>query len=720
MYLVECWIEHQVLSLDKVFTYTYDKPIIKGVRVVINFNHKEIIGFVENCIKLEESIQSYEEKVGYKIKPINRVLDEEALITNELHELGKWMANQTITSTISCFQTMLPSKVKPVSNSEKIIKVKFVKVIGDDTNLTKKQLEVYNYVKENKEVLQSELNKKYPGYCRTLIKLNKLEVFEVIKSGSLKQLEVSKDEFLPLNNTQSLAMEKIINSNKKTILLHGVTGSGKTEVYLHLSRQVIETGKQVLILVPEISLTPQMVKRVKSRFNDDVAIYHSNLSSQEKYEQYRRVLKKEIKVVVGTRSAVFMPFCNLGLIIMDEEHDLSYKQDNNPSYHCRDIAIKRAESFDCKVLLGSATPSLESYARALKDVYELVELPTRVNDKLPSIQLVNINTSIRQNKSYIITNVLKEKIQDRLNKNEQTILLLNRRGFTTSLKCSNCNSVIMCNHCDLAMSYHHDIKMMKCHTCNATKPVFNVCPVCKATRSYSGFGFGTQRLEAEIRENFPEARILRMDSDTTSRKNSHERILEDFSNHKADILVGTQMISKGLDYPLVSLVGILNGDAGLSRNDYRSQELTFDLLVQASGRSGRSDINGEVIIQVYDEYNHVIQAALKQDYKSFFKSEMAYRKAGGYPPYNYLIALIFYGRNKDVVNDDAHLFLNKLVGDFKVLGPSELLKISDQYRTRIIMKGKSLDEMREVVRIAFNTSSLKSKLKIDINPLLLD
>ncbi len=719
MYLVECWIEHPVNKLDKTFTYIFEDRIITGVRVVVDFNNRELIGFVESCSEVKD-LFSLEIELGYKLKPIKKVLDTESLITKELHDLGKWMAKDTISPTIACFQTMLPNKVKPSSNNQKLVYVKMVKVNDNISDLTDKQRSAYNYLKVNGPMTLTMLNKSYPNMSKPLINKNVIDVYEVLKSGSLKLKEVKQEEFLKLTSYQEEAMKKIICSDKRTILLHGVTGSGKTEIYLQLARKIINDGKQVLFLVPEISLTPQMVKRVRSRFLDDVAIYHSNLSSQEKYEQYKRVLNNEVKVVVGTRSAVFMPFSNLGLIILDEEHDLSYKQDKSPSYHCRDIAIKRAENFNCKVLLGSATPSLDSYARALRNVYELVKLPTRINKSLPKINIVNIGKSIKKDNSYIITNVLKEKIQDRLNKKQQVILLLNRRGFSTSLRCSSCNHVIMCPHCDLAMSYHHDIKMMKCHTCNAILPVPNICPECNSRNSYFGYGYGTQKLEKEVRNLFPSARTIRMDSDTTSRKNSHEVIFDDFENGNADILLGTQMISKGLDYPNVTLVGILNGDAGLSRLDYRSQELTFDLLIQASGRSGRSKLEGEVVIQVFDENNHVIESVINQDYKGFFKSEMAFRKAGGYPPYNYLIALVFSGRKEDVVSNDAYSFLERLKGKYNILGPSDLLKISDQYRYRIILKGKDLEEMKNSIRNALESYVVKSSLRIDINPMILD
>ncbi|HCY07153.1 MAG TPA: primosomal protein N', partial [Erysipelotrichaceae bacterium] len=332
MYLIKCWIEHPVNKLDKTFDYMHNETIITGVRVIVDFNNRKLIGFVDSCEKIDNLIK-LEEDLGYKLKPIEKILDKESLITKELFKLGKWMAKDTLSPTIACYQTMLPNKIKPSSNKEKLVYIKMVKINDNKEKLTIKQQAAFDYVKENGPISLTDLNKAFPNMSRALIKKNVIDVYEVLKSGSLKLNEVEKEEFLDLTTYQKEAMDKIVNSDKQTILLHGITGSGKTEIYLHLAKKIIEEGKQVLFLVPEISLTPLMVKRVRSRFLDDVAIYHSNLSSQEKYEQYRTVLKNKVKVVVGTRSAIFMPFSNLGLIILDEEHDLSYKQENTPIYH---------------------------------------------------------------------------------------------------------------------------------------------------------------------------------------------------------------------------------------------------------------------------------------------------------------------------------------------------------------------------------------------------
>ncbi|MEG1461707.1 MAG: primosomal protein N', partial [Anaerorhabdus sp.] len=401
----------------------------------------------------------------------------------------------------------------------------------------------------------------------------------------------------------------------------------------------------------------------------------------------------------------------------------SYKQDNTPQYHCRDIAIHRAEYFGCKVLLGSATPSLDSYARALRGVYDLVELKQRINETLPTIHCVNLKDAIKKGQSYIVSDRLKERISNCLQYGKQAILLLNRRGYNTSLRCNACGEVLYCPHCDVALSYHASDRSLKCHTCGTTIRQVSECPKCHSHSGFSAFGFGTQKLEEEILKLYPHARVLRMDADTTSKKNSHETYLEAFANKQADILIGTQMIAKGLDYPDVTLVGVLNADAGLNRIDYRSTEVTFDLIVQASGRSGRSEHQGEVILQVFDDNHYTIQTAIRQDYVSFFNQEMQFRKAGGYPPYTYMIAILVQDRDNDKVKKWARKIKQNLQGDFKILGPSELLKMKDLYRMRLLLKGRNSQELKaEVSRVVKECVKERGcpTIKVDVNPMILD
>lgn len=720
MYIISVWIEHPIRTLDQTYSYLSTIEIKQGCRVSVSFGKKQLTGFTEDCCYTDESEEQINERLGMKLKYIDSIIDEEPLINEELHDLSLWMKETTLSTTISCFQAMLPSVIKPKGKLKNISSERWVKLSDIETNLTPKQLQVFQYVQEKGEVKYSELRQKFKTIPHALIEKGVLIQFEKEKSGEMISSEIMKQPYA-LKENQLKAIKDIEESNDPIYLIHGVTGSGKTEVYLQLANHQIQQGRQVLILVPEIALTPQMIERVSSRFTNSLAIYHSGLNPQQKYEQWKLVRSGEAKIVVGTRSAVFLPFENLGLIIMDEEHDASYKQDIQPSYHARDIAIQRGKYHHCKVILGSATPSLDSYARALRNVYHLINMKERVNETLPNISIIEMNQAIRNGESFILSNALKEKMNEQLSLNKQIILLLNRRGFHTQLRCKACNDVIRCPHCDLAMSYHRQIKKMKCHTCGTELYVPKICPHCGSREGFTTFGYGTERLEQEVKEMFPSHKVLRMDADTTTRKDSHARILKAFGNHEADILLGTQMIAKGLDFHDVTLVGILNGDEGLNRTDFRSAEMTFDLLMQASGRSGRSQSNGEVLIQVYDQNQFVIQCVKQQDYIRFFENEMRFRKAGQYPPYTYLISIVVSGINQSKVDSTSLQIKNGLSGNFKVIGIVSLLKIKDRYRNRLILKGKNLEEMCHALKELLKDPQLDlNAIKIDVNPMTLD
>ena len=720
MYIISVWIEHPIRTLDQTYSYLSTIEIKQGCRVSVSFGRKQLTGFTEDCIYTNENEEQINERLGIKLKYIDSVIDEEPLINEELHDLALWMKETTLSTTISCFQAMLPSVIKPKGKLKNVSSERWVKLSDIETNLTPKQLQVFQYVQEKREVKYSELRQMFKTIPHTLIEKGVLIQFEKEKSGEMISSEIMKQPYA-LKENQLKAIKDIEESNDPIYLIHGVTGSGKTEVYLQLANHQIQQGRQVLILVPEIALTPQMIERVSSRFTNSLAIYHSGLNPQQKYEQWKLVRSGEAKIVVGTRSAVFLPFQDLGLIVIDEEHDASYKQDIQPSYHARDIAIQRGKYHQCKVILGSATPSLDSYARALRNVYHLINMKERVNETLPNISIIEMNQAIRNGESFILSNALKEKMNEQLSLNKQIILLLNRRGFHTQLRCKTCNEVIRCPHCDLAMSYHRQIKKMKCHTCGTELYVPKICPHCGSRVGFTTFGYGTERLEQEVKEIFPDQKVLRMDADTTTRKDSHARILKAFGNHEADILLGTQMIAKGLDFPDVTLVGILNGDEGLNRTDFRSAEMTFDLLMQASGRSGRSQSNGEVLIQVYDQNQFVIQCVKQQDYIRFFENEMRFRKAGQYPPYTYLISIVVSGINQSKVDSTSLQIKNGLSGNFKVIGIVSLLKIKDRYRNRLILKGKNLEEMRHALKELLKDPQLDlNAIKIDVNPITLD
>ena len=720
MEIVKCWIEHPIRSLDQTFEYASDVPVKQGCRVSIPFNNRNLIGFVESCHTMDETPEEYEKRNGFALKKIDAVLDQEPLMTQELHDLAFYMKEITLSTTISCFQAMLPSVIKPSSNHKKAVMERWVKVSQEQCSLTPKQLEAYLFVKEAKQLPYSTLRKKYPNIARVLIEKKALVSFTKEKTAPSEALSITPSPY-PLNKEQKAVIHEICSSDDMVFLLKGVTGSGKTEVYLQLAQKQLEEGRQVLFLVPEIGLTPMMIERVRKRFGSYLAVYHSGLNAQEKYEQYRLVKEGKAGIVVGTRSAVFLPFENLGLIIMDEEHDGSYKQDKEPAYHTRDIAMFRCSYHHAKLVMGSATPSLDSYARALRQVYHLVTLNHRVNDTLPDIHVVNMKEAMEAGQNEMICDELRDGIRLRLEKKEQVILLLNRRGFYSLLKCRKCQEVLKCPHCDLAMSYHKDGRIMKCHTCGYQMKVPRICPSCNSTQGFTTYGFGTQKLQDQVQLMFPSARIIRMDADTTGRKNAHHDLLQAFGNKEADILIGTQMIAKGLDYPGVTLVGIVNGDEGVNRTDYRSCEVTFDLLMQAAGRSGRSENRGEVILQVNDPMHYAVTCAAANDYDTFFKTEMAYRHAIMAPPYTYLISITISSYSQKRCSELALQMQKEINGNFRTGGVIELLRKKDLYRNRILLKGKNLDEMRQAVKAWLLAQKNKPEgVRIDVNPLVLD
>jgi len=725
MKLAQIWIEHASLKLNQTYTYLCEDDRLKrGMRVFVNFNGRRLVGFVESVENVCEDICSLSARLGFNVKKIESILDQESLLTDELHELALWMAEETISPVISCFQAMLPNKIKPSSSHQKIKMERWVRSKEvKDVKLTVKQKEAFEALKTQHEMRLQQWRENYKSVSKKLEEMNLVEQFEKEAVYHKEQNLILKND-LQLTSEQKRAKLEIEQCTQQVVLLHGVTGSGKTEIYLQMAREVIESGRQVLILVPEISLTPQMVKRVKERFGSEVAIYHSGLNHQEKYEQYQLIRHHQVSVVVGTRSAVFMPFTDLGLIVMDEEHDQSYKQDSMPQYHCRDVCLKRAQYHKCKVILGSATPSLDSYARAVKKVYGLVTLSERINHSLPKVTCVSTKEAMKKGQSYMITDVLKEKIIERWSKKEQVILLLNRRGYSPVMKCADCGEVLMCPHCDVALSYHKEDHCLKCHVCGTIQPVFRHCPACHSSH-WMPMGFGTQKLEEEVHHMFPGIKTLRMDADTTSYKNAHQKLLDAFGRKEADVLIGTQMIAKGLDFPDVTLVGVVNADAGLNHTDFRSVETTFHLIVQASGRSGRSEKQGEVILQAFDPSHYVLKTGAANDYLSFFQKEMEYRRLSSNPPYTYLISVVLSDANQQHLVSESQRFAQWLrsSSEFKVLGPSELYRIQDRYRMRVLIKGKNLTQLKDAVHYAValhRKHQLRSGLSVDVNPLRLD
>lgn len=510
--------------------------------------------------------------------------------------------------------------------------------------------------------------------------------------------EVSRTHALQLTSEQQVALQAITTAIDQqiaqTFLLHGVTGSGKTEVYLQAIQKVLEEGKEAIMLVPEISLTPQMTERFRSRFGEMVAVMHSGLSVGEKYDEWRKIQQGKVKVVVGARSAIFAPFTNIGLIILDEEHESTYKQEDSPRYHARDVAIWRSEFYNCPIILGSATPALESFARAKKGVYKLLSLKHRaLHQALPTVFIADMREELRQGNRSMFSQSLIEAIRLRLEKKEQMVLFLNRRGYSSFVLCRDCGTVVQCPNCDISLTYHRTTEKLKCHYCGYEEHVPQICPQCQSDH-IRYFGTGTQKVEEELYKLFPEARVLRMDVDTTKHKGAHEEILETFGAGHADILLGTQMIAKGLDFPNITLVGVLSADTSLHLPDYRAAERTFQLLTQVSGRAGRHDKLGEVIIQTYTPEHYAIELAKTQEYEPFYEREMFLRRRSNYPPY-YFVALIQLSHEDVMMAAEyagrvADWLRGNLSNQVAIIGPTtaSIARLQNRYRYQCLIKYK--------------------------------
>lgn len=705
----------EIKGIDKTFTYAVpvnlEKDIKIGMKVTVPFGNRKLEGFVLACEN---------KKVDYELKDIISLSD--VVLSEELISLAKYMSRKTLATLASSLSTMLPKAIK-ASYKTNISKkyITYLKLNKENLNLvnTNKQQEIIDLFKEDL-VLKSDAAKISISALKTLISKNILieEEKEVFRYNSIDKVE---DKKVILTKEQENAYQTIKNSLSlfKPFLIHGVTGSGKTEVYMHLIKDVLESGKNVIVLVPEISLTPQVVNLFKARFSN-IAVLHSKLSDGERYDEYRKINEGLVNIVVGARSAIFAPFKNIGLIIIDEEHTDTYKQENTPRYHAIDMALHRAKYNNCPLVLGSATPSIESYTRALLGTYTLINMPTRVNKNLPKVFLVDMRDEYKKG-NRVFSSLLTDELNETIKNGKQAIILLNRRGFNTILTCNSCGYVSKCPKCDIPLTYHKKNNVLRCHYCGYATSKMIKCPNCKS-EDITYTGMGTEKLEELIKENFIGAKVLRMDVDTTSLKGAHERIISSFRKGEANILLGTQMISKGLDFPNVTLVGVINGDASLNIPDFRASERTFDLLSQVSGRAGRSNDLGKVIIQGFNITHYSILKAKDNDYKGFYDEEIKIRKKLGYPPFNNLCLikisstdynLLISESNK--VNTYLHDNINELV-----LGPSfsPMPKFNGKYYMQIIIKYKKTENIMEALKYLKKIyKNEKVKIEIDVNPL---
>ena len=718
MMVADILVELKTKKMDQTFTYLIPdelKELIKvGIRVLVPFGHQQLEGFV---LKIYPK-----EAVDYPLKPITSLVDQEPILNEEL---WAYIAKKTLSNLISCYQAMLPSALKAKQGFLVNKKYEIYLELNKDTDYqptSDKQKAVVAFLKAGRQ-LKKSVDLISPSAINTLIK--KGVIFEVKEEVyRLNDEDVKELSSLVLNEEQNSVIDKVlINLNTfSPYLLYGVTGSGKTEVYMQVITRVLSMGKEVIVLVPEISLTPQLVENFKKRFGHAIAIIHSRLSEGEKYDEWRKIERKEVAIVIGARSAIFAPFTNLGLIIIDEEHSQTYKQENNPRYNTIDLALWRAKRHQIPLILGSATPSIESYTRAKTGAYQLLVMENRVNRQFPQVFLIDMKEEIRHNHK-ILSRLLVDKINDRLLKKEQIILLLNRRGYSTVITCHNCGYTDKCPNCDIPLTYHKTSSMMRCHYCGYGSQRLEICPSCKSV-DINEFGMGTQRLEEFMHQTFPSSRLVRMDIDTTSKKGGHEQIITAFRRHEFDILIGTQMISKGLDFPNVTLVGVLNGDATLNIPDFRSAERTFQLLNQVAGRAGRGDLTGEVIIQSYNIDHYSILKASTHDYVGFYQEELKIRQMLKYPPYYNLCLIKMLGKDYDEVVSEAKKIATylkeELSSDNIILGPSSanMPRINNVFFLQIIIKFKKTDSIVKALTFIndrYRTNN-KVSIEIDLNP----
>ena len=713
-------IDQDAKALDREFVYVIpdDLPVSLGERVVVPFGGRVLEGFVVDIT----------DKTDYdisKIKAIIRTVDGFAVIKKEMLSLMHYMADNLHLKLASILRLFLPSEMR--TGKVKELKVRYVKLKSDDVILPKnarKQAEILEFLKNNKLAKFSDISAEF-GYAplSALVKKGDVEVFfeEKKRAVDYDKITLKKRELTPL---QQRAVDTI--KENKTYLLHGVTGSGKTEVYMNLIERELEKGKTALMLVPEISLTPQVLANFKARFGEEVALIHSGLSAGERFDEWRRIFFGEARVVVGARSAIFSPIENLGIIIIDEEHEQSYISESNPRYDTHEIAEFRRKYNDCILVLGSATPSIDSYLKALEGEYQLVEMPVRVNGlEMPKIVIVDMLNELRHGNSEIFSIPLIAELGNVVEKKKQAMIFINRRGFSSFQRCRECGYVAKCKDCDVSLVYHRYENKLKCHYCGKRYRALDICPSCGSHNIKQG-AIGTERVVEELKKYFPDVPIFRMDNDTTSTKGAHRSILSQFREAKPGILVGTQMIAKGHDFEDVILVGIIDADQSLYQADYRSIERTFQLITQVSGRAGRSKEQGKVILQTYSPRHYVYRYAQNYDFKGFFKKEANLRKVTNFPPYAKVLRILFSHEDENIVAKEIKVCYNKVQevkekykDDFIYLDvmKSPLNRIKTKYRYQILMRFK-LAKAKEIEDEIFKCVDEKAKSSIffEVNP----
>lgn len=820
-YFAEIYIHHKSCHTDKPFTYRIPEKLVEkvcvGIRVIVPFGRGNSLaeGYV---VKIK---QEAEMKTQY-IKDIERIIDEEYILSQELLDLCIWMKEQYLCRFIDAVQCIMPTGItykkekyfkrsydleriqqerkqltnrqleilklfdkqeslsennirqqykmndiskdlnilvrkrlifmenqfkKDISSlTEKWIELSqdkdYEKIIGSIHKSATKQRAFLNYLKEHGPTSWSILKECIGGNSSILKALEDkgfIKVIEVEKMRNpYKNINILSSNAHKLTPEQNQAMEEIMpymdEQINKSFLLHGITGSGKTEIYLQLIERLNHQGRAAILLVPEISLTTQMIERFRSRFGDKIAVLHSKLSLGERFDEWKRIYRGEVQIAIGARSAIFAPFQNLGMIIVDEEHEHSYKSDYSPKYHAVEVAAHRCRNSNGLLILGSATPSLESYSRAQEGEYKLIQMLKRYNfNPLPAVDIIDMREELQKGNKNIFSECLYQEMKEALRKKEQIILFLNRRGYATFISCRSCGYVVKCPQCEIALTYHKSEHNMTCHYCGTSEIPPVICPKC-SSKYIKYFGIGTEKIEKITREYFPEAVVSRLDLDTTSRKGSMDKILKDYQQGRIDILIGTQMIAKGLDFPNVTLVGIIAADTSLNLPDFRASEKTFQLITQVSGRAGRGDKLGKVVVQTYDPKHFAVTTATNNDYDGFYRQEIGLRKAFYYPPFSRLINIIFSGDDEKEVINGAQKYTEILKLHFQKEGldftqsmygpsPAHLSKVRKNYRWQLIIKAKLVDQscltgIINNIRMEKSVQDMMGNVSvmIDINP----
>ncbi|MDI3546418.1 MAG: hypothetical protein PWR10_70 [Halanaerobiales bacterium] len=699
-------VDIPVAGLNQVYDYTVPEGLRERTRigqvVTVPFGRRRVNGFV---VGFAEKPQI---EAG-RVKDILKINTEEPLFDEEMLKLLKWIAAYYKSYLIKVIKTAIPTGLVSGRVGKKRIGYLKLNQPAEKTRELVKKLK--KRAPKQARVLQILLESKRSYSKSKLAEMagtSSGTVSRLLEKGYLKYVEeveerrpvLEKDELVTRPFKPTAAQAGVIRAisgsikegSHKIFLLHGVTGSGKTEVYLQVIEEVLQAGKGAIVLVPEISLTPLMVRRFYSRFGDEVAVLHSNLSLGERYDEWRRLKRGDARIAIGARSAIFAPVNNLGLIILDEEHENSYKQGENPYYHAREVALKRGKILEIPVVLGSATPSVESFYWAKRGRFHYLELPERINqDKLPPVKIIDMREELKKGNTSFLSHDLERAIEDSLARDEQVLIFLNRRGYANFILCRECGHVIKCQNCDISLTYHAGANHLRCHYCDFTRKVPKNCPQC-GSKYIREFGIGTERVEEELSRIFPGAVIDRMDVDTTTRKGSHRKILAKLERGDTDILVGTQMIAKGHDYPNISVVGVITADTILNIPDFRSAERTFQLLTQVAGRTGRGDKAGKVIIQTYTPGHYSILAASRHDYTGFFQQEIKLREKLFYPPFAWLTNIVVQGYEESSVMVGAQK-LGKFLQQYhkyidEILGPSPapINKLRKRFRWQLILK----------------------------------